>query len=85
MLKEGSHFDLPVALAVLAAMDVLPREELAQFAALGEFRWMAGSMPSPACCPPPSRRRGAGAGADLPGGAGAGGRLGRGADRARRT
>ncbi len=37
MLKEGSHFDLPVALAVLAAMDVLPREELAQFAALGEL------------------------------------------------
>jgi magnesium chelatase family protein len=37
MLKEGSHFDLPVALAVLAAMDVVPREELAQFAALGEL------------------------------------------------
>ena len=37
MLKEGSHFDLPVALAVLAAMDVIPREELAQFAALGEL------------------------------------------------
>jgi magnesium chelatase family protein len=37
MLKEGSHFDLPVALAVLAAMDVLPAEELAQFAVLGEL------------------------------------------------
>jgi magnesium chelatase family protein len=37
VLKEGSHFDLPVALAVLAAMDVLPREELSQFAALGEL------------------------------------------------
>jgi magnesium chelatase family protein len=37
MLKEGSHFDLPVALAVLAAMDVIPREELDQFAALGEL------------------------------------------------
>jgi magnesium chelatase family protein len=37
MLKEGSHFDLPVALAVLAAMDVLPIEEIAQFAALGEL------------------------------------------------
>jgi magnesium chelatase family protein len=35
--KEGSHFDLPIALAVLAAMDVLPREELAGFAALGEL------------------------------------------------
>ena len=37
LLKEGSHFDLPIALAVLAAMDVLPREELAGFAALGEL------------------------------------------------
>jgi magnesium chelatase family protein len=37
MLKEGSHFDLPVALAVLAAMDVIPIEEIAQFAALGEL------------------------------------------------
>jgi magnesium chelatase family protein len=37
LLKEGSHFDLPIALAVLAAMDVLPREELAEFAALGEL------------------------------------------------
>jgi magnesium chelatase family protein len=37
LLKEGSHFDLPIALAVLAAMDVLPREELSEFAALGEL------------------------------------------------
>jgi magnesium chelatase family protein len=37
LLKEGSHFDLPMALAVLAAMDVLPREELAHYAALGEL------------------------------------------------
>ena len=37
LLKEGSHFDLPIALAVLAAMDVLPREEVAGYAALGEL------------------------------------------------
>ena len=37
LLKEGSHFDLPIALAVLAAMDVLPREEIGGFAALGEL------------------------------------------------
>ncbi len=35
--KEGSHFDLPIALAVLAAMEVLPRDELAGFTALGEL------------------------------------------------
>jgi len=37
LLKEGSHFDLPIALAVLAAMDVVPREDLTEFAALGEL------------------------------------------------
>ncbi len=37
LLKEGSHFDLPIALGVLAAMDVLPREEADGFAALGEL------------------------------------------------
>ena len=37
LLKEGSHFDLPIALAVLAAMDVLPRDEVSGYAALGEL------------------------------------------------
>ena len=37
LLKEGSHFDLPIAIAVLAAMEVLPREEVLGFAALGEL------------------------------------------------
>ena len=37
LLKEGSHFDLPIALGVLAAMDVLPVDELAGYAALGEL------------------------------------------------
>ncbi|HYZ33534.1 MAG TPA: YifB family Mg chelatase-like AAA ATPase, partial [Crenalkalicoccus sp.] len=43
--KEGSHFDLPIALAVLAAMEVLPREELAGFAALGELSLDGAIMP----------------------------------------
>jgi len=37
LLKEGSHFDLPIALGVLAAMEVLPREDMQDFAALGEL------------------------------------------------
>jgi magnesium chelatase family protein len=37
LLKEGSHFDLPLALSVLAAMDVLPRDEIGGYAALGEL------------------------------------------------
>ena len=35
--KEGSHFDLPIALGVLGAMDVLPKEELADYVVLGEL------------------------------------------------
>ncbi|MGH7156020.1 MAG: magnesium chelatase domain-containing protein, partial [Acetobacteraceae bacterium] len=37
LVKEGSHFDLPLALAVLAAMDVLPLEDIDGYAALGEL------------------------------------------------
>ncbi len=37
VLKEGSHFDLPIALALLAAMEVLPAEEMSRFMALGEL------------------------------------------------
>lgn len=37
LLKEGSHFDLPIALATLAAMGVLPAEEMSRFIALGEL------------------------------------------------
>lgn len=35
--KEGSHFDLPIALALLAAIDILPREEVEGTVALGEL------------------------------------------------
>ena len=35
--KEGSHFDLPIALAVLAAMEVLPQDAAARNVALGEL------------------------------------------------
>ena len=35
--KEGSHYDLPIALGVLAVMDVLPKEDLALYSALGEL------------------------------------------------
>ena len=35
--KEGSHFDLPIALALLAALDVVPRDEAEGCVALGEM------------------------------------------------
>jgi len=50
--KEGSHFDLPIALGVLAAMGVFPSEELAHYTVLGELsldgsiRAVAGVLPA---------------------------------------
>ncbi|MEL6887522.1 MAG: YifB family Mg chelatase-like AAA ATPase [Pseudomonadota bacterium] len=35
--KEGSHFDLPIALALLAAMDILPKDAVEMTVALGEL------------------------------------------------
>ncbi|HLJ62765.1 MAG TPA: YifB family Mg chelatase-like AAA ATPase, partial [Stellaceae bacterium] len=37
LLKEGSHFDLPIALGILAVMEVLPRDEIENYVALGEL------------------------------------------------
>jgi len=37
VVKEGSHFDLPIALGLLAAMEALPAEELGFYTALGEL------------------------------------------------
>ncbi|NBX74758.1 MAG: ATP-binding protein [Alphaproteobacteria bacterium] len=35
--KEGSHYDLPIALAMLGAMGVLPASDVAEYFALGEL------------------------------------------------
>ena len=37
LVKEGSHFDLPIALGLLAAMGVLPPGEIESYVALGEL------------------------------------------------
>jgi len=37
LAKEGSHFDLPIALGLLAAMEVLSNEQIAPYVALGEL------------------------------------------------
>lgn len=50
--KEGSHFDLPIALAVLAALEILPAEAVGQVVALGELALdgrlapIAGALPA---------------------------------------
>ncbi|MCP5366612.1 MAG: YifB family Mg chelatase-like AAA ATPase [Hyphomicrobiales bacterium] len=45
LVKEGSHFDLPIALGLLAAMGVLPDGELDQFVAVGELALDGGLTP----------------------------------------
>lgn len=37
LLKEGSHFDLPIALGLLGTMGVLPEDAVSGFTALGEL------------------------------------------------
>lgn len=37
LLKEGSHFDLPVALSLLSCMGLIPQEELSDYIAMGEL------------------------------------------------
>ncbi len=52
MPKEGSHFDLPIALALLAAMEVVPHDAVAGQVALGELALdgsliaVAGALPA---------------------------------------
>lgn len=37
LLKEGSHFDLPIAMSQLAAMDIIPKDEALRQVCLGEL------------------------------------------------
>lgn len=52
LLKEGSHFDLPIALALLAAMGVIPPEDVKSTLTMGELsldasiRAVAGTLPA---------------------------------------
>jgi hypothetical protein len=50
--KEGSHYDLPIALGLLAAMGVLPSDALSRYAVVGELSLdgsitgVAGALPA---------------------------------------
>lgn len=52
VLKEGSHFDLPIAIGLLVAMNVLPQDEMDGYSVLGELALdgslsrVAGVLPS---------------------------------------
>ncbi|MCE2842764.1 MAG: YifB family Mg chelatase-like AAA ATPase [Novosphingobium sp.] len=45
--KEGSHYDLPIALALLAAMGVTDAEQIADFVAVGELALDGRIVPTP--------------------------------------
>src|SRR6188768_4527019 len=45
--KEGSHYDLPIALGLLAAMGAIDRETLAGYLAVGELSLDGRVAPSP--------------------------------------
>jgi magnesium chelatase family protein len=52
VIKEGSHYDLPIALGLLTAMEILPKEEMEKYVVLGELsldagiRTVAGVLPA---------------------------------------
>lgn len=53
--KEGAHFDLPIALALLAALEVIPPDEVERCVALGELSLdgrlmpVVGALPAAMC------------------------------------
>jgi magnesium chelatase family protein len=51
IVKEGSHFDLPIALALLTAMAVVPPEESGRYAAIGELSLDGRINPVPGVLP----------------------------------
>src|SRR5689334_16081942 len=53
LVKEGSHFDLPIALALLTALGALPSGEMANTSHWASLGSTAPSRRSRACSPPP--------------------------------
>ncbi|MFQ5765599.1 MAG: YifB family Mg chelatase-like AAA ATPase, partial [Rhodospirillales bacterium] len=67
LAKEGSHFDLPIALGLLAAMEVLPADEIEAYTALGELALDGGLTPVAGVLPAAIHASGAGRGLICPG------------------
>ena len=74
--KEGSHFDLPIALALLAAIGATDAEGLSHYVAVGELSLDGRIAPSPGVLLAALHASAQRHGADLPGGAGARGGVG---------
>lgn len=48
--KEGSGFDLPIAVSILGAYGALRVKDLSQFLVVGELGWTGACVLCPACC-----------------------------------
>jgi magnesium chelatase family protein len=66
LAKEGSHYDLPIALGLLAAMGVIPRDSLARFVVLGELALDGSLSRVPGVLPAAIAARAAGRGVICP-------------------
>ena len=66
LAKEGSHYDLPIALGLLAAMGVVPRESIAGYVVLGELALDGSLSRVPGVLPAAIAARAAGRGVICP-------------------
>jgi magnesium chelatase family protein len=66
LLKEGSHFDLPIALGLLVAMGAVPEDAIAGFTALGELGLDGALLPVSSVLPAALGASSAGRGAICP-------------------
>jgi len=66
LAKEGSHYDLPIALGLLAAMGVIPRESIAGYVVLGELALDGSLSRVPGVLPAAIAARAAGRGVICP-------------------
>ena len=76
LAKEGSHYDLPIALGLLAAMGVVPRDSIAGYVVLGELALDGSLSPRSRRAAGGDRRPRGGARRDLPRGVRRRGRVG---------
>ena len=75
--KEGSHFDLPIALGLLAALGATDKESLSHYVVVGELGLDGRIAPSPGVLLAAIHASATDRGLDLPGHPGAGGGVGR--------
>jgi len=66
LIKEGSHFDLPIACAILAGFDILPKDEIKEYLIVGELSLEGGLLPISGVLPTAIAANGGGKGLICP-------------------